>query len=66
MVVIPELAESVTQVDDLIWAITIREGVKFHDGTPFTVKDAVYTINRIVQEGAMGGKTSPRKGLLAQ
>lgn len=63
MVVIPELAESVTQVDDLIWAITIREGVKFHDGTPFTVKDAVYTINRIVQEGAMGGKTSPRKGL---
>lgn len=64
MVVIPELAENVTQLDDLTWAITIREGVKFHDGTLFTVNDAVYTINRIVREGAMGGKTSPRQGLL--
>jgi len=64
MVVIPELAEDVRQLDDLTWEMTIREGVKFHDGTPFTVDDAVYTINRIVREGAMGGTTSPRQGLL--
>lgn len=64
MVVVPELAESLTQLNDLTWEITIREGVVFHDGTPFTVFDAAYTINRIVQEGAMGGTTSPRKGLL--
>lgn len=64
MVVVPELAQELTQLDDLTWEITITEGVTFHDGTPFTVFDAVYTINRIVREGAMGGSTSPRKGLL--
>lgn len=64
MVVVPELAQELTQLDDFTWEITIKEGVTFHDGTPFTVFDAVYTINRIVREGAMGGTTSPRKGLL--
>lgn len=64
MVVVPELAESITQLDDLTWEIIIREGVTFHDGSPFTVFDAVYSINRIVREGAMGGATSPRRGLL--
>ncbi len=36
----PGLAESWSPVDDHTWEFKLRHGVKFHDGTPFTV-DAV-------------------------
>jgi peptide/nickel transport system substrate-binding protein len=29
------------------WVFRLRKGVRFHDGTPFTAKDVVYSINRI-------------------
>ncbi|BAS27272.1 peptide ABC transporter substrate-binding protein [Limnochorda pilosa] len=66
MRVVPELAESWEQPDDTTWIFHLRRGVTFHDGTPFTAEDAAYSINRIVRDGAMGGQTSPRKGLLGQ
>lgn len=44
----PLLAAEWENVDDVTWNFTIREGVKFHDGSDFTVDDAVYSINRIV------------------
>lgn len=44
----PALAESWTLADDgVTWTFKLREGVKFHDGTPFTSNDFVYTICRI-------------------
>jgi peptide/nickel transport system substrate-binding protein len=30
------------------WTFTIRQGVKFHDGTPLTVDDVVATFNRLL------------------
>ncbi|MFN4099622.1 MAG: ABC transporter substrate-binding protein [Pararhodobacter sp.] len=33
--------------DRLTWTFTLREGVTFHDGSPFTAADAVYTFERI-------------------
>ena len=33
--------------DGLTYTLTIREGVKFHDGTPMTVDDVVFSLNRI-------------------
>jgi peptide/nickel transport system substrate-binding protein len=30
------------------WTFTIRQGVKFHDGTPLTVDDVVATYNRLL------------------
>lgn len=42
--VVPNLAESFALVDDLVMEFKIRSGVTFHDGTPFTVDDAVYTL----------------------
>ena len=44
----PVLATEWTNVDQTTWQFTIREGVKFHDGSDFTVEDAVYSVNRIV------------------
>ena len=44
----PMLAESFENVDENTWQFKLRQGVKFHDGTDFTVDDAVYSINRII------------------
>ena len=64
MVPVPELAESIVQIDPTTWEFVLRRGVKFHDGSEMTAEDVAFSINRYVQEGAMGGMTSPRKDLL--
>jgi peptide/nickel transport system substrate-binding protein len=43
---LPVLAESWENVDDLTWRFTLRQGVTFHDGTPFDSNSVVYTIRR--------------------
>lgn len=43
----PGLALSWQAVDPTTWQFKLRQGVKFHDGTPFTAKDVKYTIDRI-------------------
>ncbi len=43
----PRLATGIRLVDDLTWEITLREGVRFHDGTPFGPEDVVYTFARV-------------------
>jgi peptide/nickel transport system substrate-binding protein len=43
---VPGLATSWEQVSPLKWRMKIRQGVKFHDGTPLTVDDVVFSINR--------------------
>lgn len=48
---VPALAESWELSDDqLEWTFTLREGVEFHDGTPFTSADVVYSYERILDE----------------
>ncbi|MGH6923224.1 MAG: ABC transporter substrate-binding protein [Propylenella sp.] len=59
-----ELVESYAQIDPTTWEFKIRPGVKFHDGSPMTVEDIKFTFDRLIQENAMDGQTSPRKGLL--
>lgn len=43
----PELAESYTVVDPTTIDFVIRKDVKFHDGTPLTPEDVVYTLNLV-------------------
>lgn len=42
----PGLAVSWKPIDDLTWEFKLREGVKFHDGSPFTADDVVFTFQR--------------------
>jgi len=45
----PALAEDWTISDDgLTYTFTLREGVTWHDGTPFTASDVVYSFRRII------------------
>jgi peptide/nickel transport system substrate-binding protein len=43
---IPNLATSWRLIDDLTWEFTLRSGVTFSDGTPFTAEDVAFTIDR--------------------
>lgn len=39
----PSLATEWEAVDDTTWRFTLREGVKFHNGSDFTARDVIYT-----------------------
>jgi peptide/nickel transport system substrate-binding protein len=46
MKIVPALATSWTQVDATTWRFKLRPGVRFHDGTPFTADDVVFSFER--------------------
>ena len=48
---VPSLATKwTTSADQLTWTFTLREGVKFSDGSPLTSEDVVYSFERIIKE----------------
>ncbi len=44
----PSLALSWSRRDDLTWEFTLRPGVRFHNGQPFTADDVVFSYCRIL------------------
>jgi peptide/nickel transport system substrate-binding protein len=42
----PGLATSWKPINDTTWEIKLRRGVKFHDGSPFTADDFIFTVER--------------------
>jgi peptide/nickel transport system substrate-binding protein len=47
---VPVLATSYKMLDEITWEFKIRQGIKFHDGSPFTADDAAFSINRIIDK----------------
>jgi peptide/nickel transport system substrate-binding protein len=43
---VPSLATSWEAKSATVWRFNLRKGVKFHDGSPFTADDVVYSIKR--------------------
>ncbi|MFY7860269.1 MAG: ABC transporter substrate-binding protein, partial [Limnohabitans sp.] len=48
----PGLAVSWKQTAPTVWRFELRKNVRFHDDTPFTADDVVFSLNRAAGEGS--------------
>jgi peptide/nickel transport system substrate-binding protein len=51
----PALAEAIESRDARVWTAKLRPGVRFHDGTPLTPRDVIYSFKRHL-DPALGSK----------
>lgn len=50
--IVPELAIDWRQTAPTVWRFNLRKGVRFHDGTPFTADDVMFSLVRARGEGS--------------
>jgi peptide/nickel transport system substrate-binding protein len=55
---IPGLATAWRPINDTTWEFTLRRGVTWHDGRPFTADDVLFTFQRL-RAGIQGAPASP-------
>ena len=57
--IIPGLAERWEVLEPTRWRFHLRKGVKFHDGTPFTADDVVFSLARMHTPGSQIKSRAP-------
>jgi peptide/nickel transport system substrate-binding protein len=64
---VPRLAESWTPNEDAsVWTFKIRQGVKFHDGTPMSAEDVVASISRLADPKSGSAALSAFAGVIGK
>jgi len=53
MQIIPWLATSLENPDELTWRFHLREGVKFHNGNDFMANDVKFSIERLMEDDSV-------------
>ena len=56
--IIPYVAESWEQVDDVTIDFKIRQDITFHDGSKLTAEDVAYSLNRAIESAYVARKSS--------
>lgn len=51
--VLPQIAESWEQLDELTYVFHIRKGIKFHDGSELTAEDVKFSLERAINSAAV-------------
>jgi peptide/nickel transport system substrate-binding protein len=49
---VPELATDWKQTSPTVWRFNLRKNVTFHDGTPFTADDVIFSYQRALADGS--------------
>lgn len=57
----PALATSWEPISDTAWRFTLREGVVFHDGSPFTAEDVKFSLERVAKDESLAEFTNYRQ-----
>ncbi|MBX3014188.1 MAG: ABC transporter substrate-binding protein [Caldilineaceae bacterium] len=58
--ILPDLAESWSVSDDgLVWTLNLRQGVTWHDGTPFTADDVIFSVEVCVDPNTTCWQAAP-------
>jgi peptide/nickel transport system substrate-binding protein len=53
----PQMVQGWTTSDDkLTWTFTLRDGLRFHDGSPVTAEDCIASLKRWASRSALGGR----------
>jgi peptide/nickel transport system substrate-binding protein len=61
--ILPGLATEWRAIDDRTWRFKLREGVRFHDGTPFTAEDVKGTLEYILDPRTVYGTRNRIAGI---
>jgi peptide/nickel transport system substrate-binding protein len=56
----PQMVEGHSQDGDLVWNLSLREGLRFHDGEPVRGRDVVASIRRWAAADALGSRLLAR------